>query len=65
MVSFLAGLFVVEGLFEGIKDNRDLERWFRLPKSYEQQIQAIATRGSHRSGGSRCRVGKTLRRRRG
>jgi hypothetical protein len=38
MVSFLAGLFVGEGLFEEIKDNLDLERWFRLPKSHERRI---------------------------
>jgi hypothetical protein len=38
MVSFLAGLFVGEGLYEEIKDNLDLERWFRLPKSHERRI---------------------------
>ena len=38
MVSFLAGLFVGEGLHEGIKDNLDLERWFRLPRSHERRI---------------------------
>jgi hypothetical protein len=31
MMSFLAGLFVGEGKFEQIRDNLDLERWFRLP----------------------------------
>jgi hypothetical protein len=35
MVSFFAGLFVGEGRYEEIKDNLDLERWFRLPKSHE------------------------------
>ena len=29
MIGFLAGLFVGEGKFEEIKDNLDLERWFR------------------------------------
>jgi hypothetical protein len=38
MISFFAGLFVGEGQFEEIKDNLDLERWFRLPKSHERRI---------------------------
>jgi hypothetical protein len=38
MISFLAGLFVGAGTFEEIKDNLDLERWFRLPKSHERRI---------------------------
>jgi hypothetical protein len=38
MTSFLAGIFVGEGKFEEIKDNLDLERWFRLPKSHERRI---------------------------
>jgi hypothetical protein len=38
MTSFLAGLFVGEGKFEPIRDNLDLERWFRLPKSLERRI---------------------------
>lgn len=38
MLSFLAGLFVGEGEYEGLKDNLDLERWFRLPKSHERHI---------------------------
>ena len=38
MTSFLAGLFVAAGKFEEIKDNLDLERWFRLPKSHERRI---------------------------
>ena len=47
MVSFLAGLFVGEGLYEEIKDNLDLERWFRLPKSHERRIHG------HRHAGIR------------
>ena len=47
MVSFLAGLFVGEGKFEGIRDNLDLERWFRLPKSHERRIHG------HRHAGIR------------
>jgi hypothetical protein len=47
MVSFLAGLFVGEGKFEDIKDNLDLERWFRLPKSHERRIHG------HRHAGVR------------
>ncbi len=38
MISFLAGLFVGDGKFEEIKDDLDLERWFRLPKSHERRI---------------------------
>ena len=38
MTSFLGGLFVGEGKFEGIRDNLDLERWFRLPKSHQRRI---------------------------
>jgi hypothetical protein len=38
MLSFLAGLFVGDGVYEEIKDNLDLERWFRLPKSHERRI---------------------------
>ena len=47
MISFLAGLFVGEGKFEEIKDNLDLERWFRLPKSHERRIHG------HRHAGVR------------
>ena len=47
MISFLAGLFVGEGRFEEIKDNLDLERWFRLPKSHERRIHG------HRHAGVR------------
>ena len=47
MISFLAGLFVGEGTFEAIRDNLDLERWFRLPKSHERRIHG------HRHAGIR------------
>jgi hypothetical protein len=47
MVGFLAGLFVGEGKFEEIRDNLDLERWFRLPKSHERRIHG------HRHAGVR------------
>jgi hypothetical protein len=47
MISFLAGLFVGEDKFEEIKDNLDLERWFRLPKSHERRIHG------HRHAGIR------------
>jgi hypothetical protein len=47
MISFLAGLFVGEGKFEQIRDNLDLERWFRLPKSHERRIHG------HRHAGIR------------
>jgi hypothetical protein len=55
MVGFLAGLFVGEGKFEEIKDNLDLERWFRLPKSHERRIHG------HRHAGVRIvQEGPTL-----
>ena len=38
MLSFAAGLFDGEDAFEEIRDNLDLERWFRLPKSHERRI---------------------------
>jgi hypothetical protein len=47
MVSFLAGLFVGAGRFESIRDNLDLERWFRLPKGHERRIHG------HRHAGIR------------
>ena len=47
MLSFLAGLFVGEGQFDESKDNLDLERWFRLPKSHERRIHG------HRHAGIR------------
>ena len=47
MTSFLAGLFVGEGTWEPIRDNLDLERWFRLPKSHERRIHG------HRHAGIR------------
>ncbi len=47
MIGFLAGLFVGEGKFEEIRDNLDLERWFRLPKSHERRIHG------HRHAGVR------------
>ena len=41
--------------FEAIKDNRDLERWFRLPKSHERRIHG------HRHAGVRIvQEGPTL-----
>jgi hypothetical protein len=47
MVSFLAGLFVGGAKFEETRDNLDLERWFRLPKSHERRIHG------HRHAGVR------------
>jgi hypothetical protein len=55
MISFLAGLFVGEGTFEEIRDNLDLERWFRLTKSHERRIHG------HRHAGVRIvQEGPTL-----
>jgi hypothetical protein len=47
MLSFLAGLFVGEGESEAIRDDLELERWFRLPKSHERRIHG------HRHAGIR------------
>ena len=47
MLSFVAGLFVGEGEYEAIRDNLDLERWFRLPKGHERRIHG------HRHAGIR------------
>jgi hypothetical protein len=47
MNSFQGGLFVGEGKFEPIRDNLDLERWFRLPKGHERRIHG------HRHAGIR------------
>ena len=55
MLSFLAGLFVGEEAYEAIRDNLDLERWFRLPKSHERRIHG------HRHAGIRLVLeGSTL-----
>lgn len=55
MTSFVAGLFVGEAVFEDIRDNLDLERWFRLPKSHERRIHG------HRHAGVRIvQEGPTL-----
>jgi hypothetical protein len=55
MSSFVAGLFVGENTFEELRDNLDLERWFRLPKSHERRIHG------HRHAGVRIvQEGPTL-----
>ena len=55
MLGFLDGLFVGEEEYETIRDNLDLERWFRLPKSHERRIHG------HRHAGIRIVVeGPTL-----
>jgi hypothetical protein len=55
MLSFLAGLFVGGAKFAKIRDNLDLERWFRLPKSHERRVHG------HRHAGVRMvQEGPTL-----
>ena len=56
MLSFLAGLFVGEEEYEAIRDNLDLERWFRLPKSHERRIHGHRHAGSS-AGPGRADVG--------
>ena len=55
MISFLAGLFVGGAQLDGIKDNLDLERWFRLPKSHERRIH-----GRRHAGVRLVQTGATL-----
>ena len=55
MLSFLEGLFVGEESFEEIRDNLDLERWFRLPKGHERRIH-----GHRHAGIRRVLEGPTL-----
>jgi hypothetical protein len=38
MVAFAAGLFAGPEVDQDIRDNLDLERWFRLPKGHERRI---------------------------
>ena len=38
MERFKPGLFVGNGFFEQVRDNQDLERFFKLPKSHERKI---------------------------
>jgi hypothetical protein len=47
MLSFQDGLFVGEEGYEAVRDNLDLDRWFRLPKSHERRIHG------HRHAGIR------------
>jgi hypothetical protein len=55
MLSFLVGLFAGGAKFAGVRDNLDLERWFRLPKSHERRIHG------HRHAGVRIvQEGPTL-----
>jgi hypothetical protein len=51
MLSFLDGLFVGQEEYEAIRDNLDLERWFRLPKGHERRIHG------HRHAGIRLVLG--------
>ena len=54
MARFRPGLFVGEEAF-GVRDNLDLERWFRLPKGHERRIHG------HRHAGVRIvQEGATL-----
>ena len=55
MLSFLGGLFAGGAKFAAIRDNLDLERWFRLPRSHERRIHG------HRHAGVRIvQEGPTL-----
>jgi hypothetical protein len=38
MLAFTAGLFAGPEVDQAIRDNLDLERWFRLPKGHERRI---------------------------
>jgi hypothetical protein len=55
MQSFRAGLFAGDDTFDQVRDNLDLERWFRLPKGHERRIHG------HRHAGVRIvQEGPTL-----
>jgi hypothetical protein len=55
MLSLLAGLFAGGAKFAALRDNLDLERWFRLPKGHERRIHG------HRQAGVRIvQEGPTL-----
>jgi hypothetical protein len=47
MHSFRAGLFAGGDALDGVRDNHELERWFRLPKGHERRIHG------HRHAGVR------------
>ena len=47
MHSFRAGLFVGGDAMDAVRDNLELERWFRLPKGHERRIHG------HRHAGVR------------
>lgn len=55
MTSFQVGLFAGTDLASCPRDNLDLERWFRLPKSHERRIH-----GHHHAGIRIVREGPTL-----
>lgn len=55
MRSFQAGLFAGADSASYPRDNLDLERWFRLPKSHERRIH-----GHHHAGIRIVREGPTL-----
>jgi hypothetical protein len=38
MISFQPGLFVGRDELDQVRDNLDLERWFRIPKGHERRI---------------------------
>ncbi len=55
MTSFCVGLFAGANIALYPRDNLDLERWFRLPKSHERRIH-----GHHHAGIRIVRDGPTL-----
>ena len=55
MISFQAGLFAGAELTGYPRDNLDLERWFRSPKSHERRVH-----GHHHAGIRIVREGPTL-----
>jgi len=55
MAAFLAGLFVGPEVEQALRDNLELERWFRLPKGHERRIH-----GRQHAGVRLVQVGATL-----
>jgi len=55
MVAFLAGLFAGPEVTQELRDNLELERWFKLPKGHERRIH-----GRKHAGVRLVQVGATL-----
>src|SRR5204863_5205421 len=55
VVAFMAGLFAGPEVTQELRDNLELERWFKLPKGHERRIH-----GRKHAGVRLVQVGATL-----